>query len=160
MSKWQYKETSKGNSTRKNGMMLEHRYVISQKFGRPLTSSETVHHRDNDRTNNKIDNLMLFRSLGEHARFHMGGIAKLENDGTYSCEKSVPTQVCKQCGKLTENKKYCSYRCSAVGSRKVERPSREELKIAIQTKSWCTIGREFGVTDNAVRKWAKRYNIM
>ena len=35
----------------------------------------------------------------------------------------------------------------------VERPSREELKELIRTKSFLEIGRMFNVSDNAIRKW-------
>lgn len=42
--------------------------------------------------------------------------------------------------------------------RKVARPSREELSTLLRTHSYCAVGRMYGVTDNAVRKWAKQYN--
>lgn len=44
-------------------------------------------------------------------------------------------------------------------SRKVERPDKQKLEEMIQTMSWLAIGREFKVSDNAVRKWAKSYGI-
>jgi hypothetical protein len=43
--------------------------------------------------------------------------------------------------------------------RKVERPTKEELEVLLSSKSWVEIGRTFGVSDNAVRKWARRYKI-
>lgn len=39
--------------------MLEHRYVMEQHLGRALQPGETIHHRDGDRQNNKIENLEL-----------------------------------------------------------------------------------------------------
>ena len=52
--------------------------------------------------------------------------------------------------------KYCSYECSAKSQRKVfERPTREELKSLIRSTSFVAIGRQYGVTDNAIRKWCK-----
>lgn len=44
--------------------------------------------------------------------------------------------------------------------RKVARPSKEELAHMISVNSWTSIGKIFGVSDNAVRKWAKRYGIL
>lgn len=45
--------------------------------------------------------------------------------------------------------------------RKVEnRPDEESLKKMISEMSWCAIGRKYGVSDNAVRKWAKAYKII
>ena len=41
----------------------------------------------------------------------------------------------------------------------VERPNREELKKMIRTISFSQLGRQFGVTDNAIRKWCDFYNL-
>jgi ribosomal protein L44E len=43
--------------------------------------------------------------------------------------------------------------------RKVSRPSASELQALIQSMPMTTIGKNFGVSDNAVRKWAKRYGL-
>lgn len=39
--------------------IFEHRHVMAQHVGRPLTKNESVHHRDGDRLNNSIGNLEL-----------------------------------------------------------------------------------------------------
>lgn len=39
--------------------------------------------------------------------------------------------------------------------RKVERPSRDMLLKMLETMSWTAIGKKYGVSDNAVRKWLK-----
>ena len=39
------------------------------------------------------------------------------------------------------------------------RPSKEILLDKIKTKSFCEIGREYGVTDNTIRKWCKIYQL-
>jgi hypothetical protein len=44
-------------------------------------------------------------------------------------------------------------------SRKVERPTGEELLEQIWKRSVSQIAKELGVCDNSVRKWAKQYNI-
>ena len=44
--------------------VLEHRYVMAKKLGRPLRDEETVHHKDGDKQNNAEDNLQL--RLGRH----------------------------------------------------------------------------------------------
>jgi transposase-like protein len=44
-----------------------------------------------------------------------------------------------------------------AGRRKVERPSYEQLLGELREMSWVAIGRKYGVSDNAVRKWLRRY---
>jgi hypothetical protein len=71
--------------------------------------------------------------------------------------------ICKQCGKeflgnITDKRICCSCECSKLYKRKVIRPSKEELEKLIMEKSMVQIGKMFGVSDNAVRKWIKGYN--
>jgi len=42
-----------------NGYVLEHRLVMAKVLGRPLLPTETVHHIDNDKSNNQPSNLQL-----------------------------------------------------------------------------------------------------
>lgn len=44
--------------------------------------------------------------------------------------------------------------------RKVPRPSEEELKLLMASEPIVAIGRRYGVSDTAVRKWAKRYELL
>lgn len=40
-----------------------------------------------------------------------------------------------------------------------ERPEREVLKEMIRNKPFTQIGNEYGVSDNAIRKWCLQYNL-
>lgn len=59
-----------------------------------------------------------------------------------------------------KGQKYCSVKCRVVGQQKVEKPSKAELKKLIEENSWLALGRKFGVSDNAVRKWARKYKLI
>jgi len=57
-------------------------------------------------------------------------------------------------------RKYCSSECAHWASRVANRPSAEVLKQEIEEMSWCALGRKYGVSDNAIRKWARQYKII
>lgn len=48
-----------------------HRAVAEEILGRALLPGEVVHHIDGDKRNNTPENLMIFPSQAEHARWHM-----------------------------------------------------------------------------------------
>ena len=52
-----------------DGWTVEHRLIMAIHLGRPLTADEVVHHRNGDRTDNRLENLMLM-TRREHALFH------------------------------------------------------------------------------------------
>lgn len=70
---------------------------------------------------------------------------------------------CDYCGKIfkttRKEQKYCNQECFHQAYYKCIHPSREELKEKIRKTSFTQIGREYGVSDNAVRKWCSKYNL-
>jgi len=131
----------------KEGMVYLHRHIASLKIGRWLHPDECVHHIDGDITNNEPNNLLITTN-SEHTHIHA------------RTRYSITMKLCKQCGKLTKNKTYCSNRCMSIANRVKERPSKDVLKEDLKKlNNWCAIGRKYGVSDNTIRKWAKAYNL-
>lgn len=46
-----------------------------------------------------------------------------------------------------------------MAQRRVERPSKEVLSRLLQESNFTAIGRTYGVSDNAIRKWCKTYKL-
>lgn len=72
---------------------------------------------------------------------------------------SIKKIYCVDCGKKITSGAIRCEECSQKARRKVERPSREELKKLIRNKSMVEVGRLFGVSDNGIRKWCIAENL-
>ena len=79
-------------------------------------------------------------------------------------------RACLFCGEVYEPKRadhrYCSPRCGQrkqgskeprPDTRKVDRPPYARLKREVAAMGWSAVGRRYGVSDNAVRKWMRWY---
>jgi hypothetical protein len=85
----------------------------------------------------------------------------------YTDYKPLPViheYVCLNCSNIFRTKEkdrqYCSPQCANFSNRKTTHPTKKELKLLIENTSWLQIGKKFGVSDNAVRKWAKQYELI
>ena len=86
-----------------------------------------------------------------HHSKYSGFFKKAENY-CIDCGKKIykNSQRCRQCANKERIKNNTS---------KSIYPNREQLKNLIRIKSFVKIGEQFKVTDNAVRKWCKKYNL-
>lgn len=78
--------------------------------------------------------------------------------------EKIVRKNCNQCKipflPKTNSVKYCSEKCAQMAARKIERPTKNKLANLINDLSWTAIGRKYGVSDNAIRKWARQYGII
>jgi hypothetical protein len=84
--------------------------------------------------------------------------------------KKQPARRCAVCGRefrpRGRRQRHCSHTCAnrspasraaQMAQRRVERPPYERLIAEIEATSWVAVGRRYGVSDNAVRKWVRAY---
>lgn len=74
-------------------------------------------------------------------------------------EEKENLHICPICKKEKTPRAQMCIECSLKHQRKCERPSREMLKQLIRTQSFLSIGKQFGVSDNAIRKWCIQYDL-
>ena len=86
------------------GRVLEHRYKMAKKLGRPLLRNEVVHHKNEKKRDNRIRNLQMMKS-GRHSRIHHP-----PNLVRYECAHCM-VEIVKTARTKT---KFCSRKCMGL----------------------------------------------
>lgn len=82
---------------RKNGRILEHRMVMQRHLGRALKKGEVVHHKNDNRQDNRIENLELFSANSEHLRKTISGQKpKWSNSGIRRMKEGIARSAMKR----------------------------------------------------------------
>ena len=121
-------------------------------------------HINGDRNDNRLENLRIVcPNCAATLDTHCGR------------KNRVPPveRACRRCQRRffpnRPQQRYCSRECGTrwdraklrgvtkPGARKVKRPPYEKLLEEIEATSYCAVGRKYGVSDNAVRKWVRFY---
>lgn len=140
----------------KNATVYEHMLVAEDMISRRLQKGEVVHHIDHNRKNNSYENLMVFKSEADHAAYHMGN--KAIKDGDVYIASRMTSNICPICGNIKSESAAMCMDCS-LEYRAKNIPPKEKLYMLLKNKNMCEIGRIYDVSDNAVRKWCKKYNL-
>ena len=125
---------------------------------KPLTM--TLDHINGDNHDNRIQNLRwICPNCGSQLDTFAGKNIKYKNIHNKKIHKDRTKKVCPICkeNKISLHSTMC--RECYFKTRRSDIPSKEELEILIRTETFVEIGRRYNVSDNAVRKWCKRYNL-
>jgi len=130
--------------------------LVYRTFVDVIPSNMEINHIDHNKSNNSISNLELV----SHSE-------NVEKSILYYGNKLRPR--CKCCGKkleYTTKSVYCSKCSKKLGKRqkrfnqrKFIHPTKDELWKLIKSMPMTSIGKIYGVTDNAIRKLAKSYDL-
>lgn len=90
------------NSHYNGKYVAEHRLIMEKHIGRYLTKQEVVHHKNDIKTDNRIKNLELFSSRGQHTKIAHPEIAKKNSISNKNIRKSTKTEFKK--GQIPWNK--------------------------------------------------------
>ena len=105
-------------------------------------------HREEHNPESTLDNMIQFK---------MDNVIKF-NQKTFNPDYTPEKKHC-SCGEeISYDAKQCR-KCYIISKQIVDRPTKEELLELIKTTPFLTIGKQYGVTDNAIRKWCKAYDL-
>jgi len=110
-------------------------------------------HISGNNTDNRIENLRIVCPNCNATLPTHGG----KNRKNFIFHSKPTINKCKKCGENIDISAKLCKTCSNLGQRNVKRPPYEQLKKEIEDTSYCAVGRKYGVSDNAIRKWIKFY---
>lgn len=148
------------------GYIYEHIVIAEKSIGRSIRDDEDVHHLDGDKSNNNRQNLIVL-PRSEHARLESwinkgapsAKIDLIRKQIGYTQFQPKVKLFCKSCNKQLNGSQslYCSNKC--LGKLISKRPSKQILLDDLSKMTKVAIGKKYGVSDSAVRKWKKQYQI-
>lgn len=141
-----------------------------------MRENESIVNEIQEILSNDKDGLISHKELAKKYGLHKDTIRNINVGRTWYNDKyTYPLHISKQDNTRKEkNHNYCvdcgkeifisSIRCNhCEGKRRATNTkmlvSRNELKDLIRTIPFITIGKQFNVSDNAVRKWCDKYNL-
>lgn len=156
----QFTMTIKGKKYRK----YLHVMVAETFLGDLREKGFQVNHIDGNKTNNRVLNLEWVTPKENIEHAFENGLMRDRKGNILTMIKDIKCETCEEIFKPTHKQgKYCSRSCSSSrpreSTRRVERPDKDELYELLNRNSFTAVGRMFGVSDNAIRKWCRSYGI-
>ena len=145
-----YRYRTRVSDTCAHGIDYPHRVVAEAVLGRPLQAGETVAHMDRDAENISPENLIVFRTRADFARWQRTGIFERCADGAVIAPE-ISHGLCRVCQAACDNA-YCSPNCYQA-DRSSHIPEPEVLRLLVWSIPTTQIARLYGVSDKAVAKW-------
>lgn len=134
-----------------------------------------LHHEDGNPYNNNLTNLKMlcpnchaltegYRGRGTKAYKVSHGINQnnVKKQIKIKPRSQEKKKCCVDCGAPIDKKSIRCKSCAGKERQKEKikmRPSKDILKQLIRTTPFLQIGKNFGVTDNTIRKWCKSYQL-
>lgn len=136
-----------------SGKLMEHHYVMVNHIGRLLREDECVHHKNRDKTDNRLENLQLM-TLTAHAELHAA-----EDRGVLKLKKTCP--VCSKVFIVTSGQDHrvnCSISCKDSANRRFNITA-AELEALVWQMPVRDVAKRLGVSDVAVHKRCARLGV-
>lgn len=125
---------------------------LTEWMGKPIPLE--LEHIDGDHFNNLLENLkVLCPNCHANTSTYRG---RKQKGKTFKSKQTLePDYKCLVCGipVKTKSKTGLCCSCSHKTQRKVERPPMHQLIKEIKETSYLAVGKKYGVSDNAIRKW-------
>ena len=118
---------------------------------------------------------LIHKDIAEQCNMSVEMVQGINTGRYWRQEREYPIQkrTKERLEKIKENKNNCCIDCGKIiyktstrcvdceNKHRVQKLpiTREELKKLIRAKSFVKIGEQFGVSDNAIRKWCDKYNL-
>jgi hypothetical protein len=114
-------------------------------------------HINGDAVDNRLENLRIVcpncaATLDTHCGRNLARVFECEACGRTFTRRAAQRHCSRECGQRSPLAQEAQR-----ALRRVERPPYEQLLAEVAASGWSAVGRRYGVSDNAVRKWVRAY---
>lgn len=145
------------HKARKDGYVYIHQLQAERLLGRKLADEECVHHKDGNKYNNSLSNLLVFKTNSDHVSFHAG--CDIVQDGDVWVSLPHKNSICPMCGGTKDVKADVCVSCYKRNKSSHIPPRDMLLDLLMLHRSLTPIARLYGVSTNSVKKWCIKYNL-